>query len=95
MKEKLYIKAEDCPNFDMEELREMKISLIDFKGVKYIEINPCSYCEEWEGMFLIDIEITDMKENRESGEFNGWGNTANKDFYPCGTDLFFKESALI
>lgn len=88
--EQLYIKVEDSP-FDRDDLSEWNIPIYNFSDGEYIKINVCDYVGDFSNMSIIDIELTEAKENKEEGEFNGIGTTAKKDFYPIYTELIKKK----
>ena len=94
--EQLYLKVEDVPNFDKEDLQDLEIPIYNFKGIEYIKIDITEDYKnsDWNKFFVVDIELTDMNENENAGEFNGMGNTAKKDFFPLNTDLIIKENNL-
>ena len=93
MEEQLYLKVEDCP-LDREDLEELKIPIYTFSDEEYIKISVCDYVGDFSKMSIVDIELSEMKENEGAGEFNGLGTTATKDFYPLYTELIIKESDL-
>lgn len=95
MKEQLYLNVENAP-IDKEDLQELKIPIHNFKDVEYIKINISEYFknDDWKKFFIVDIELTDMQENENEGDFNGLGTTPKKDFYPIETKLIIKESDL-
>ncbi len=94
--EQLYLKVEDVPNFDKEDLINLEVPIYKFNDVEYIKINITDNFknEDWEKYNIIDIELYEMKENENAGEFNGMGNTAKKDFFPLNTELIIKENNL-
>jgi len=95
MNEQLYLKVEDVPNFDKEDLQNLNIPIYSFNSVEYIKINVCEdFKNDWVGFSVVDVELSEMKENKEQGVFNGLGNTPKKDFFPINTDLIIKESFL-
>lgn len=94
MEEQLYIKIETSP-FDSEDLSEWEIPTYTFNDGEYIKINVCDYVGDFSNMSIVDIELTEAKENEGAGDFNGMGTTATKDFYPLYTELIIKESDLI
>ncbi len=95
MTEQLYLKVEDAP-IDKEDLQELKIPIYDFKDEEYIKINISENFknDDWKKFFIVDIELKDMQENENEGNFNGLGITAKKDFFPLSTELIIKESDL-
>ena len=94
-KEQLYLEVENSP-IEKEDLNELEIPIYLFNGIEYIKINITDNFknEDWEKMFIIDIELTEMKENENKRAFNGLGFTSKKDFFPLSVELIKKESDL-
>ena len=89
--EQLYLKVEDCPNFEKEDLKRLEIPIYIFNKIEYIKINICGeFKEDWKSFFIVDIELQEMKDNENVGAFNGLGETPKKDFFPLCTNLIMK-----
>lgn len=93
MKQQLYIKVEDAP-IDEEDLKDLKIPKYIFNGIEYIKINVCDYVRDYEKYSIVDIELSEMKENDEQGVFNRLGTTPKKDFFPIETSLIIEENKI-
>lgn len=94
MNEQLYLKVEDSP-IDEEDLKDLNIPIYKFNNIDYVKINICEeFKEEWAGFIIVDIELTEMKENENQGGFNGMGFNSKKDFFPIYTELIIKEGDL-